>query len=85
LADGGAPRFDDVVFSGTVAVDFGLDAAPEKKVTLLVASFPGGAPSLAGWRARNDGRNVKTVFNVADNGVDVVAVLEPAGMSIILR
>ena len=84
-ADGGAPQFDDVVFSGTVAVDFGLDAAPEKKVTLLVASFPGGAPSLAGWRARNDGRNVKTVFNVADNGVDVVAVLEPAGMSIILR
>ena len=84
-ADGGAPRFDGVAFSGTVAVDFGLDAAPEKKVTLLVASFPGGAPSLAGWRARNDGRNVKTVFNVADNGVDVVAVLEPAGMSIILR
>ena len=84
-ADGGAPQFDGVAFSGTVAVDFGLDAAPEKKMTLVVASFPGGAPSLAGWRAINDGRNVKTVFNVADNGVDIVAVLEPAGMSIILR
>ena len=82
---GSAPRLDGVALSGTVTVDFALDAPPEKKISLVVASFAGDAPPVAGWRARNDGRNVKTVFAIAENGSDVVATLEPAGMCLIVR